>query len=84
MCYLRVQRLFQILQNGTSGNDTILQVVNTKALQRLHIEVAIELLVGSLFGKHPVVHLKGTQTCTEVALKIVAVFAVVEHLLGLK
>ena len=84
MCYLRVQRLFQILQNGTSGNDTILQVVNTKALQRLHIEVAIELLVGCLLREYPVVHLKGTQTCAKVALKVMAVFAVVEHLLGLE
>ena len=84
MCYLRVQRLLQVLQDGASSDDTTLQMVYAKAFQRLHIEMAIEFLVGSLFGKHPVVHLEGTQTGTEVALKVVAMLAVIEHLLGLE
>ena len=72
-----MQCLFQILQDGTSGDDTILQVVYTKAFQRLHIEVAIEFLVGCLLSEYPVVHFKGTQTGTEVALKVVAVLTIV-------
>ena len=77
MANLRVQRLLQVLQDGSCGDDTIFQVVYAKALQRLHVEVAIELLVGCLFGEYPVVHLKGTQTGTEVALKVVAVLTIV-------
>ena len=77
MTNLRVQRLLQVLQNGSCGDDTILQVVYAKALQRLHVEVAIELLVGCLLCEYPVVHFKGTQTGTEVALKVVAVLTIV-------
>ena len=84
VAYLRVQRVFQVLQNGTSGNDTTLQVVNAKALQRLYIEVLEELLVGRLLGEHPVVHLVGTQTDAEIALEVVALFTIVEHLLRLE
>ena len=71
MGYLRVQRLFQILQDGTSSNDTTLQVVNAKALQRLHIEVLEEFLMCCLLCKHPVVKFKGHQTIAKVTLEVV-------------
>lgn len=48
MGYLCVQRLLQVLQDGTSSNDATLQVVDAKTLQRLNIEVLEELLVGSV------------------------------------
>ena len=84
MCYLRVQRLFQILQDGASGNDTTLQMVDAKAFQRLHVEVLIEFLVGCLLSKHPVVELEGHQTIAKITLKVVLTSTVVEHLLGLE
>ena len=84
MGYLRVEGVFQVLQDGACGNDTALQVVHAKAFQRLHIEMLEELLMGGLFGKHPVVHLVGTQPCAKVALEVMAVLTVVEHLLGLE
>ena len=41
MTYLGVQRLFQILQDGSSSHYPTLQMVDAKALQRLHVEVLI-------------------------------------------
>ena len=38
---LRMQRLLQVLQNGTSSNDATLQMVDAKTLQRLHVEVLV-------------------------------------------
>ena len=71
MSYLCMQRLLQILQNGTSSYHTILHVVNAKTLQRLHIEVLIQFLMSCLLCEHPVVEFKGTQAIAKVTLKIV-------------
>ena len=84
MCYLRVQRLFQVLQDGTGSNDATLQVVDAKALQRLHVEVLEQFLVGSLLGKYPVVEFESHEPIAKIALEVVLTPSVVEHLLGLE
>ena len=84
MGYLRVQRLLQILQNSTSSNNSTLQVVNAKALQRLHVEVLVQLLMGRLLCEHPVVELEGDEPIAKIVLKVVLAPSVVEHLLGLE
>ena len=84
MGYLRVQGLLQVLQDGSSSYHTTPQVVDTKALERAHIEVLVELLVGSLLSKHPVIQFEGAETGAKVALEVVAALPVVEHLLGLE
>ena len=82
MRYLRVQRLFEVLQDGSGGNDSTSQMVDAKALERLDLKVLVKLLVSRLFGKHPVVHLESAEARAEVALEVVAMLTVVEHLLG--
>ena len=84
MCNLRVERLFQVLQNGTSGNDTTLKVVDAEPFQRPHLEVLEEFLVGCLFSKHPVVEFEGTESGAEIAFEVMASLSVVEHLLRLE
>ena len=82
--YLRVQRLFQVLQHGSGSHDAVLHVVDTEALERLHLEVAVQLLVGRLLGEHPVVQQERDEPRAEVPLEVVAPLAVVDHLLGLE
>ena len=84
MGYLRVQRLVQILQNSPCGYDATLQVVDSKAFQRLDIEVLVQLLMGRLLGKHPVVELVGAETGAKITLEVLLAPTVVEHLLGLE
>ena len=84
MAYLRMQRLLQILQDGTSSYDATLQVVDTETLQRLHLKVLVQLLVGGLFGKYPVVKFEGNETGAKIALKVFPTVAIIEHLLGLE
>ena len=84
MSYLRMQCLFQVLQDGPRSDDPTLQVVDAKSLERTDVEVLVELLMGRLLGKHPVVEFEGAEPCTEIALEVVLAPTVVEHLLGLE
>ena len=84
MGYLRVERLLQILQDGSSSYHTTLQMVDTKAFERSHIKVLEELLMSRLLSKHPIVHLVGTETRAKVAFEVVATLSVVEYLLRLE
>ena len=59
-------------------------MVNAKTLQRLDVEVLVELLVSRLLGKYPVVHFVCDKTDAEVAFKVLAALSVVENLLGLE
>ena len=72
------------MQDSSCGNDAAVQMVNAEAFQRLHLEVFVELLLCGLFGKHPIIQFEGTESCTEIAFKVMAAFTVVEHLLGLE
>ena len=83
VAYLCVLCLFQILQNGTSSHHAAVKMIHTKALQRLHLEVLQQLLHGKLLGEDPLVHLERDVAHTEVALEVLTVVAVVEHLLRL-
>ena len=56
-------------------------MVDTKAFQVLHIEVAKEFLLRCLISKHPVIKLECKEFCTKVALKVLFAIAVEEHLL---
>ena len=82
MCYLRVQRLLQVLQDGTSSNDTTLQVIHTKTFQRLYVEVFVQLLVSCLLSKHPVVEFEGEISVAEETFELTFLVAVKEHFLG--
>ena len=81
---LRVQRLFQILQDSTSSNDTTLQMVNAKTLQRLYVEVLEKFLMGRLFRKYPVVEFESHETIAKVTFEVVFATPIVKHLLGLE
>ena len=83
MAYLGVQRLFQILQNGTAGYDTALQVFYAKALQCLHIKVLQQLLSGCLLREYPVIQFEGAVTSAKQTFEVLFVRAVIEHFLGL-
>ena len=81
MAYLGVLGLFEILQNCPCCNHTIHQMIDTKAFQVLHIEVAQQLLLRSLFCKHPVIELESKVFCTEVSFKLLLLRSVVQNLL---
>ena len=69
------------LQSGIIAAGAILQMIHTKTLQVLHIEVAQQLLLGSLFRKHPVIELESKVFCTEVTLKLLFLRSVMQNLL---
>ena len=74
--------LLQILQNGTSGNHTALQVLHTKAFQVLYAEVLQQLLTRRLVGIHPVVQLKREELRAKLLVEILLATTLEEHLLG--
>ena len=55
MTNLRVLCHLKILQDGPAGNDTALEMVDTKALEILHAEMLKQFLLCSLFGEYPIV-----------------------------
>ena len=77
-----VLRNFEVLHDGACGNDAILQVIHTKALEVLGAEMLEQFLPSRLVGEHPVVEFEHAIARTEIALKIGLAVAVVEHLLG--
>ena len=79
-----VLRLLQIVEDGAGSDDSAAQVLHTEALEALHIEVLQQLLHRALLGKHPVVHLEGDVARAEIAFKVLAAVALVEHLLRLE
>ena len=81
MAYLGVLGLFEILQNCPCCNHTIHQMIDTKAFQVLHIEVAQQLLLRSLLRKHPIIELESKVFCTEVSFKLLLLRSVVQNLL---
>ena len=56
-------------------------MVDTKALKVLYIEMVQKLLFRSLLCKYPIVELEGEVFCAKVALKVLFLVSVVEHLL---
>ena len=74
----------QVLHDGTTGDDTILQVLHTEALQGLGLEVSQELLHGSLLGENPVVQFEGAILGTEIFLEIILMRTIIKHLLSWK
>ena len=84
MRYLRMERLFQVLQDGSRSCHAAMQMIDTEALQRLHPEVLVKLLLSGLFGEYPFIHLEGTLARAEVAFEVMTAFSVIEHLLGLE
>ena len=84
VCYLRVLCQFQILQDGSRGYHAVLQMVDAKALHRLHTEVLQQFLHGTLLRKHPVVELEGEELRAEVLFEVTLAGTVQEHLLRLQ
>ena len=58
VAYLRVLRIFQVLQYGAGGNEAVGEVGHAEALHVLHVEVFRELLQGCLYGEDPVIEFK--------------------------
>ena len=56
-------------------------MIDTKALQVLHIEVAQQFLLRGLFRKHPVIELESKVFCTEVTFKLLLLRSVMQNLL---
>ena len=84
MTYLGVLSLLKILQNSSCSYNSRLQMVHTKALKVLYVEVVQKFLFRSLLCKHPIVELEGEVFCAKVALKVLFFVSVVEHFLGHK
>ena len=81
MAYLRVLCLLQILQNGTCGNHTTLQMLHTKALQVFYTEMFQQLLTCRLVRIYPVVQLKREELRAKFQFKILLATTLEEHLL---
>ena len=84
MSHLRVLGHFEVLKNGSTGNDTVFQVVHAEALQVSHRKVAEQFLARCLVGKHPVVEFKRKVPRAEIALKVHLPALFKEHFLGLE
>ena len=82
MSYLCVECLVEIDEDGTTGHDTRLQMVDTKALETLHAEVFQQFLLSRLLSKHPVVEFEGEISVAEETFKLTFLVAVKEHFLG--
>ena len=54
LCFI-VLCVVEIMQCGTGGNDTHVEVLHTEALEGVGPELFEQQLVGEIFGKHPVV-----------------------------
>ena len=81
MAYLRVLGLFEVLQDGTCRYHTSLQMIDTKALQVLDIEMAQEFLLRGLLCKHPVIELEGEVFRAKEPFKVLFPRPVVQDLL---
>ena len=82
--YLRMLRDFKVLQNGSAGNDAVVQMLHAEAFQVFHGEMAQQFLAGRLLGEHPVVEFEGEDFVAEILLEILLPCAVVEHFLRLE
>ena len=71
----------QILHDGTTGDNTILKMLYTKAFQRFGLEMSQEFLPCSLLGENPIIQFEGTISATEIFLKIILAGTVIEYLL---
>ena len=81
---LRVLSQFKILKNGTTGNDSVPQMLHTEAFQRLCAEMFQQLLTCILLGEHPLIHFKHAVFRPKKAFKILLMVAVVKHFLRRK
>ena len=82
MANLCVLRHLKVLQYGTTGNNTALEMVNTKAFEVLHAEMFQQFLLGGLFGEYPVVELESEELTAEELFKLLLTVALKEHFLG--
>jgi len=71
----------KVLQDGTRGNDAVLEMLHTEPLEVFHLEMLQQLLAGGAFGKHPVVQLEGKELVAEITLEHAAFAPLKEHLL---
>ena len=69
------------MQDGAGSDDTVLQMVDTKALEVFHVEVLQQSLTSCLIRKHPVVELEGKELITEFLLKLLFLATLEEHFL---
>ena len=70
MTNLRVLCHLKILKNGTTGDDTALEMVDTESLEILNSEMLQKFLFGRLFGIYPVVELESEELTAEVLFKL--------------
>ena len=72
----------QILHDSARGDNTVMQMLNAEAFQRLGFEMTEQLLTGRLLGKYPVFKFENAVTGTEETFEICLVFPIVKYLLG--
>ena len=84
MIDLRMLSYLEILHDGTTCDDTILEMLHTKTLQRLGLEMPQQFLASCLFCKHPVVQFESTVFGTESLLESRLHSAVIKHLFRLE
>ena len=77
-------RDLQVLQNSTTGDDTIMQVLYAEAFQTLHLEMTEQFLACGLLGEYPVFQEEVEETVTEITLKVVLPTPLYQHLLRLE
>ena len=81
VAYLRVLRLFKVLQDGSSSDGAILQMIHAKTLQVLHVEMFQQLLARRLVCKHPVVKFEGKEPVAESLFELLLLTPFIEHFL---
>ena len=84
MAYLGMLSLFKILQDGSCGDNSRLQMVHTKTLQVLNVEVSQQFLFRGLLSKHPVIELESEVLRSKETLEVLFAASVKQYLLGRK
>ena len=80
MSYLCMLSLFEVLQDRSRSNDTVLKMVHTKALEILHVEMLQQLLPSCLVCKYPIIEFEGKELITKLLLKLLLLASLKKHL----
>ena len=72
----------EVLQDGSSRDDAVLQMLYAEAFQVLGLEMLQELLACRSFGKRPVIQLEGKKLASEIAFEHGFLAPLEQHFLG--
>ena len=82
MLQLQVLGHNKVLQDNTSCHNTVMEMVYSKTLQVLYLEMLMQFLLGRTFCKAPVVQRESNIFGTERAFEHSLLASLVQHLLG--